>query len=204
MNKNTIKKMMNAKVFVIFGICFDLPKVIKINKMKKFFPLILLAFASMFLLSCDNDDEVIQNPVDYDTYSKVIEITRSFQYNNSTDQHFINQSISMLDSDVALVYRLKATSGGNDVWEQIPKTIYLSNGEELDYDFDFTLNDVQIYVAGTYNVTTTPEFYNNQTFRIVLVPADFLNKGATPKVDHSDYNAVIKYYNIDDSKIKKY
>lgn len=170
--------------------------------MKKFFPLILLAFVSMFVLSCDNDDDV--QYVDNDTIAGVIEITRSFQYNNSTDQHFINQSISMLDSDMALVYRLKDTSNGNDVWEQIPKTIYLANGEEVDYDFDFTKNDVQIYLAGTYDVTTTPEFYNNQTFRIVLVPAGFLNKSATPPVDYSDYNAVIKYYNIDDSKIKKY
>lgn len=202
MNKNTIKKMMNSKVFEIFGICFDLQVYIKINKMKKFFPLILLAFVSMFVISCDNDDDV--QYVDNDTIAGVIEITRSFQYNNTADQHFINQSISMLDSDVALVYRLKDTSNNGDVWEQIPKTIYLANGEEVDYDFDFTQNDVQIYVAGTYDVTTTPAFYNNQTFRIVLVPADYLNKSATPPVDYSDYNAVIKYYNIDDSKIKKF
>lgn len=169
--------------------------------MKKFFPLILLAFVSMFLFSCNDDDDVV---VDNDTIAGVIEITRSFQYNSTTDQHFINQGISMYDSDMALVYRLKDTSSNGDVWEQIPKTIYLASGQELDYDFDFTQNDVQIYVSGTYDVTTTPAYYNNQTFRIVLVPAGFLNKSATPPVDYSDYNAVIKYYNIDDSKIKKY
>jgi len=164
----------------------------------------MLAFVSFFTYSCDNNDDEVQY-VDNDTYSGVLELTRSFQYNSAEQVHFINQQISqfgMLDSDVALVYRLKAVSGGNDVWEQIPKTIYLSNGEEVDYDFDFTKNDVQIYVNGTYDVTTTPAFYNNQTFRIVLVPAGYL-KGTSAPVDYSDYNAVIKYYNINDSKVTK-
>lgn len=167
----------------------------------------MLAFVSFFTYSCDNNDDEVQY-VDNDTYSGVLEITRSFQYNSGGafgEQHAIRQTISqygMLDSDKVLVYRLKGVSGGLDVWEQIPKTIYLSNGQEVDYDFDFTKNDVQIYVNGTYDVTTTPEFYNNQTFRIVLVPAGFLNKGGS-QVDYSDYNAVIKYYNINDSKVLK-
>ncbi|MGO4708090.1 hypothetical protein AB4Y90_03015 [Chryseobacterium sp. 2TAF14] len=170
--------------------------------MKKIIPFIMLAFVSVFTVSCDNDDDV--QYVDNDTIAGVIEITRNFQYNSSTDQYFINQSISMLDSDMALVYRLKDTSGTNDVWEQIPKTVYFSNGNEIDYDFDFTKNDVQIYIGANYDIATTPQFLNNQTFRIVLVPADFLNKNATPPVDYSDYNAVIKYFKINDSKVIKY
>jgi len=171
--------------------------------MKKIIPFLMLAFVSVFTVSCDNDDDV--QYVDNDTVAGVIEITRSFQYNNSTDQHYINQSINILPSDMVLVYRLKDLSGSNNVWEQIPKTIYLSNGNELDYDFDFTKNDVQIYLSGTYDVTTTPTYYSNQKFRIVLVPADIVqNKGAKPPVDYSDYNAVIKYYNINDSKVTKY
>jgi N-methylhydantoinase B/oxoprolinase/acetone carboxylase alpha subunit len=176
--------------------------------MRKFFPILMLAFVSLFTYSCDDNDDEVQY-VDNDTYAGVLEITRSFQYNSAgayNEQHVIRQAISqygMLDSDKVLVYRLKYVDQGNDVWQQIPTKIYLSNGNEVDYDFDFTKNDVQIYVNGTYNVTTTPEYYNNQTFRLVLVPAGFLNKGTAPKVDYSDYNAVIKYYNIDDSKVVK-
>ncbi|MFL9834569.1 hypothetical protein [Chryseobacterium terrae] len=170
--------------------------------MKKIIPFIMLAFVSVFTVSCDNDDDV--QYVDNDTVAGVIEITRNFQYNNSTDQYYINQSISMLDSDMALVYRLKDLSGTNDVWEQIPKTVYFNNGNEIDYDFDFTKNDVQIYIGANYDISTTPQYLNNQTFRIVLVPADFLNKGTKPAVDYSDYNAVIKYFKINDSKVIKY
>ncbi|MFY1045062.1 hypothetical protein [Chryseobacterium sp. GP-SGM7] len=174
--------------------------------MRKFFPIIMLAFVSFFTYSCDNNNDDDVQYVDNDTYSGVVEITRSFQYNSSAQQHFINQSLTsygMLDSDMVLVYRLKAIVGGNDVWEQIPKTINEVSGRRIDYDFDFTKNDVQIYVSGNFNVATAPEYYSNQTFRIVLVPAGFLNKGASAPVDYSDYNAVIKYYNIDDSKVTK-
>ena len=173
--------------------------------MKKIIPLLMLAFVSIFTVSCDNNDDEVQY-VDNDTYAGVIEITRSFQYNSSTQQHFINQQISqygMLDSDKVLVYRLKGVVSGNDVWQQIPTTIFVNNTDEVNYDFDFTKNDVQIYVDGNYNVmTVTPQYYNNQTFRIVLVPAGYL-KGTSSPVDYSDYNAVIKYYNIDDSKVVK-
>lgn len=170
--------------------------------MKKIIPFLMLAFVSVFTVSCDNDDDV--QYVDNDTYSGVIEITRNFQYNSSTQQYFINQSISMEPSDMALVYRLKDMSGTNDVWEQIPKTVYFNNGNEIDYDFDFTKNDVQIYIGANYDLSTTTQFLNNQTFRIVLVPAGFLNKGAKPPVDYSDYNAVIKYFKINDLKVTKY
>jgi len=170
--------------------------------MKKIIPFLMLAIVSVFTVSCDNDDDV--QYVDNDTYAGVIEITRNFQYNSTEDVYFINQSISMEPSDMALVYRLKDGSNNGDVWEQIPRTLYFSGGRELDYDFDFTQKDVQILAGGNYDISTTPTYLNNQTFRIVLVPAGFLNKGATPPVDYSDYNAVIKYYNINDSKVTKY
>jgi len=170
--------------------------------MKKIIPFLMLAFVSVFTVSCDNDDDV--QYVDNDTYAGVIEITRNFQYNSTEDVYFINQSISMEPSDMALVYRLKDGSNNGDVWEQIPRTLYFSGGRELDYDFDFTQKDVQILAGGNYDISTTPTYLNNQTFRIVLVPAGFLNKGAKPPVDYSDYNAVIKYYNIKDSKVTKY
>jgi hypothetical protein len=70
----------------------------------------------------------------------------------------------------------------------------------LDYDFDFTKNDIQIYADGNYDVSTTPEYLNNQTFRVVLVPTSSGAKNAN--LNYNDYNSVIKFYNIDDSKVK--
>ncbi len=100
-----------------------------------------------------------------------------------------------------LIYRKAGTaSDGSAVWQSIPRTLYLDNGDELDYDFDFTRNDIMIYANGNYDISTTPEFINNQTFRVVLVPASASSRNAN--VDYSNYESVIKYFNIDDSKVK--
>ena len=49
--------------------------------------------------------------------------------------------------------------------------------------------------------TVSNNFRINQVFRIVIVPG-FFGKSASNTVDLNDYNAVIKAYNIDDSKVK--
>ncbi|PKB15639.1 collagen-like protein [Flavobacterium sp. 5] len=110
----------------------------------------------------------------------------------------------LYNGDVLLIYRLAGTiDSATPIWQQIPRTLFLTQGE-LDYDFDFSKEDFTIYAGGTYNLSTTPSYINNQTFRIVIVPgpATVTGKSASTKVDLSDYNAVIKAYNIDDSKVK--
>lgn len=163
--------------------------------MKKYLPIFLIAFFGLFVISCDNRDEVIQNP-DYDTYSVVIDIKNvNFLPANaySVTRTFANP---LFDSDVVLIYRQDGTTtNGSPVWQSIPRTLFLTGGDELDYDFDFSKFDVKLYVDGTYDLATTPQFTNNQTFRVVIVPASFKTT-----VDFSDYNAVIKAFGIDDSK----
>jgi hypothetical protein len=83
------------------------------------------------------------------------------------------------------------------IWQLIPRTLFLTQGE-LDYDFDFSKVDFTIYAGGTFNIAAVPQFINNQTFRIVIIPGYF-SKNAT--IDFNDYNAVIKAFNIDDSKV---
>lgn len=111
----------------------------------------------------------------------------------------------LYNGDVILMYRLSDTTlSGAPVWQQIPRTLFLANGE-LDYDFDFSKEDFTIYAGGTYNLSLTPGYLTGQTFRIVIVPgpATVTGKSGAKKVDLSDYNAVIKAYNIDDSNVKK-
>jgi hypothetical protein len=83
------------------------------------------------------------------------------------------------------------------IWQLIPRTLFLDEGE-LDYDYDFSAVDFTIYAGGTFNIATTPQFINNQTFRIVIIPGYF-SKGSS--IDYNDYNAVIKAFNIDDSNV---
>jgi hypothetical protein len=160
---------------------------------------LILAFIGMITLqSCSNNDDI-----DNDTLSEVFELRNinfGFDANNG---YTIYQSLTpqIFASDVILIYRLSGTIDSNTpIWQQIPRTLFLPQGE-LDYDFDFSKEDFTIYAGGTYDLSQTPSYLNNQTFRIVIVPGYFSNKAAAKKLDYSDYNAVIRALNIDDSKV---
>jgi hypothetical protein len=149
--------------------------------MKKFFPILLLAFVSLFIFSCKDDE-------DFDTYSKVADVTGSF---NNANSYAFTQGIDIQGTDVVLVYRWLG-----DSWQQIPKMMYLSNNREFQYNFVFDNKNVQISIddenfdLATLNASEATQYLNSQRFRIVLVPASAA-KG-TSTVDTSDYNAVIK------------
>lgn len=162
----------------------------------------LMAILSVAVVSCNdrNDDRIVQ---DNDTYSVVLDINNvGFSY-DAQNGYFISRSFTkpLFNTDVVLMYRkIGSTNDGSPVWQSIPRTLYLNNGNELDYDFDFSKNDIMIYAKGNYDISTTPEYLANQTFRVVLVPASSGGKNAG--VDYSDYESVIKFFNIDDSKVK--
>lgn len=172
--------------------------------MKKY---ILLAALGIFSLgtftNCSdrNDDVIVQ---DNDTYSVVLDIVgENFDY-NATDGYHISKTFTtpLYDSDVVLIYRKAgSTTDGSPVWQSIPRTLYLGNGDEFDYDFDFSKHDIMIYANGNYDISTTPQFLSGQTFRVVLVPAS-LGGNKNANLDYSDYNSVIKYFKIDDSQVK--
>jgi hypothetical protein len=157
---------------------------------------------------CSNDDD---NDVDRNTVAEVFQIRGSFDFDR--DLGWFIQGVldpRIRESDNLLIYRLSGINEtGKDVWQQIPRTYYLNADmdgdgyiDELDYYFDFSVEDFMIYAGGTYDLKYTPDLIRNQTFRIVIIPGEFYATRQKDSVDYSDYEAVIKYYNIDDSKIK--
>ncbi|MGG5208787.1 hypothetical protein ACQWU4_07545 [Chryseobacterium sp. MIQD13] len=179
--------------------------------MKKILLFLFLGAVGFTAYSCDNNDDVVQGQ-DYDTISQMKDITGTFSSNGN---YTISQGLNIPSTDVVLVYRLVA---GN-VWQQIPKSVYLPNvankptNRVFDYNFVFNSQNVEIRIDDeNFNLPTdlTSEeigtYLNNQTFRIVLVPASSTGIGGAKKasVDYSDYNAVVKYYNLDESKVQKY
>ncbi|MBF6610245.1 MAG: hypothetical protein ITF99_03765 [Chryseobacterium sp.] len=168
--------------------------------MKKLLTLLMMAAFSFMIISCDTTRD---DRIDQDTYSVVYDLANVDFIYSAADGYTISRTMNIYNSDVLLMYRRTGTTTtGEAVWQQIPKTIYLAGGNELDYDFDFSSKDFVIYANGNYDISTTPQYINGQTFRIVIVPASFgTNKNA--QVDHSDYHSVVKYYNIDDTKAVK-
>lgn len=166
--------------------------------MKKYLPLLLLAFVSLFIFSCDdNNDDVVYEGSDTISQMRDVNVT----LNNENGYSHI-EPITILNTDVVLVYRKDVSS--SNAWQLLPKTYYLSNSRELDYNFLFNTQKVEIYTEANFDQATMSsseknEFLNNQIFRIVLVPADAAKNADA--VDYNDYNAVIKYFNLDDSKV---
>jgi hypothetical protein len=119
----------------------------------------------------------------------------------AADGYSIYQKLTpkILDSDQILIYRLAGTIDSNTpIWQPIPRTLFLSQGE-LDYDFDFSKEDFTIFAGGTYNLSLTPQYLNNQTFRIVIIPGYF-----STLIDKNNYNAVVGALNINESQVQNF
>lgn len=74
--------------------------------------------------------------------------------------------------DVTLVYILWDQDNGTDIWRLLPQIVEFNEGQ-LQYNFDFTQNDVSIFLDGTINFDILgDEWTQNQVFRVVVIPAD--------------------------------
>lgn len=96
-----------------------------------------------------------------------------------------------LDSDVALVYLLWGVDdNGVEIWRQIPSSIFFADGGILQYNFDFTKFDVNLFLDANFPLDELGGAHtDNWVARVVVVPGNFMNSG---RVDFSDYKAVEK------------
>ncbi len=151
--------------------------------MKKIF--LLLAVVGMaFLQSCEGDMGP-PGPTGYSAEAEVFEI-RNVNFLDDGNGNFsiiYDLNPAILNSDMILMYRLSGVSNGLDIWEPIPTTYYFDNGnlpdDELDYNFDFTTRDIQVYLGYTHPSVLTPPFIYNQIFRVVIIPGYLSNKIGT-------------------------
>ncbi len=161
--------------------------------------LLFLAVIGLTTLSSCDGDTGPRGPAGPE--SEVFELQNVNFVLDQNNEYTIFQNLNpvIFDSDNILIYRMSGTiNPQTPIWQLIPRTLFLNEGE-LDYDFDFSAVDFTIYAGGTYNLATTPQFIQNQTFRIVIIPGYF-SKGSD--LDFNDYNAVIDYFQINDSNVK--
>lgn len=172
--------------------------------MKKIFSLAIVGLLAFSVVSCDrNNDSVVQQVESTDTYSTAYDLNNVSFTKDSNGLYTIARNFNspLVESDVVLIYRKSGTTNSGDaVWQALPKELYLTQGE-LDYSFDFSKVDIQIYADGTYDLALTPTYINNQTFRVVVVPA---KTGKNANVDLTNYESVAKFYNIKESNIKSF
>ena len=167
--------------------------------MKKFFLIVATALMGFSMQSCiSSDDDVIYT--DHDTYSAVYQLNNvNFELTANGWRYYRTFSPALYQYDMVMVYIQNGTnSNGNPIWQQIPITYFLDGGHEVDYNFDFSVNDIMLYTGGTFDLSGT-SYVSGRNFRILVVPADPPGKNAN--VDFSNYQSVVDYYKIDDSKV---
>lgn len=118
-------------------------------------------------------------------------------------------SFEIYESDIVLVYILWEITNDqyeDEVWRLMPQTQIVDTRDGtaiLQYNFDYTFHDVQVFLDGDVNFATLgPGDLENQYFRIVVLPVDFAEQA-----NINNYNSIINspelYINSIDIKLTK-
>lgn len=170
--------------------------------MKKIF--LFLAVAGMMALQGCEGPEGPAGPQGQPGFTAESEVFEVANVNFSpANDWFLTYTLDpvILQSDNLLVYELVNSNDNIDTWALLPQVYYFGGGE-AQYNFSFSYDQFSLFIDSNLDFNTLPAtFTNNKVFRIVIIPGYF-SKG-TQTVDHSDYNAVIEAYNIDDRNIKR-
>lgn len=131
----------------------------------------------------------------------VFEIEGDFTLQNNYMLYYqFPTNFEIYDGDIVLVYILWEISGGKDVWRLLPQTVVLDDGI-LQYNFDYTLDDVQIFLEGTTDFNQLlPAETNDQVFRIAVLPAALAQNKS---IDVTDLDVVMKSLNVPLNSVEK-
>ena len=173
--------------------------------MKKKLPFIMCVMIGLLTFSCSDRNETSQ---DKNTYSIAYDIIPKFEKQDSYTYHYVQGFKNPLpNSNLILIYvQTNLTKNNSPIWNLLSYTEYPNNGaDKVEYSNNSSKFDFEIIVRSTngVNLDNKPEFYTNKKFRVIEVPAKTATYTYVPttKVDYSDYNSVINYYNIDELKI---
>ena len=169
--------------------------------MKRLTSILMIAMA-LFLGACEGP----AGPPGQDGANLIgttFEFTGNFTNANGYELifNFLDNDFDPYESDVILVYILWKHEDGLDYWRPLPQTEYFDTGAILQYNFDFTADipnnrivDMAVFLSGDVDLSTVPSDYTrDQTFRVVVVPSDFLSLA---NVDANDLGSILNSPNI--------
>lgn len=109
---------------------------------------------------------------------------------------------NLVEGDVVMVYILWKQESDNhggliDIWRPLPQTLLLNEGI-FQYNFDYTIGDVKVYLEGDLHILTSGDT-NNQIFRIAVIPADLITNKS---VNLNNLNSVMSAIKVTPEKIK--
>lgn len=161
--------------------------------------LLLFSAVGMIVLQSCTGPQGPPGPPGFGVEAEVFEVTRSFGPNNNFS-NITTFNPPILDSDIVLVYLLWDVDNGAPIWRLMPQTVQLDEGD-LQYNFDFTPFDVSLFLSSADFPLTIlgPQWTQNQTFRIVIIPGFF----GSARIDFNDYNAVMNMLELSETDVVK-
>lgn len=124
------------------------------------------------------------------SFERTLDFTSTNGYQETVE---VPLDIELFETDMVLVYHLKGQLDGYDIWKSLPETVYINAGEEFQYNFEHNFDFVTIFIEShptfDFNLLLDEERIN-QTFRIVILPVDFVNSN---NIDINNYNDVIQF-----------
>ena len=160
-----------------------------------------LVFALLLIVGCEGPmgppgEDGLPGPV-----GQAFEVEANFNESNDYGQVFeIPAGIEVYESDIVAVYLLWEVDEGTDydVWQPLPASVFFEDGE-LQYAFDHTVADVQLFLTGNTNLSTLPDSYTqNQIFRVAILPVDYVK---AKDINMSSMDEVMQA--VDKSKIQR-
>ncbi|WP_430612191.1 hypothetical protein [Flavobacterium sp. JP2137] len=174
--------------------------------MKKIFALLFAVVGLVGLQSCEGPE----GPPGYDGESVVAQVFDLPATNfyaaagGNLSEKVVPRQWKQFDGDVILVYmRDGFDNNNNPIWRLMPQTYYVNIvgvTEEIDYNYDFTFNDVKIFAEATRDLASFPRnFTQDQYFRIVVIPGfnPIKINYATDAAKSKDYETIRAQYNLD-------
>lgn len=181
--------------------------------MKKIY--FLLSFVFIAFTSCSDDGEMgprgpqgPEGPPGADgLIGTVFDVEGDFTADNEYSL-LVNYAdftdVEVFESDIVLVYLRVGTdgeSGGEPVyvWRLLPQTYYLEGGGTMQYNYDYTFFDTNIFLNSDMDLSTLgTEFTDNQVFRIAILPAEFAQNNS---IDISNFKAVMSALKVQENNI---
>ncbi|WP_372638546.1 hypothetical protein [Fodinibius sp.] len=165
-------------------------------------PLSLL-LAVLFFISCEGPmgPPGEPGPAGDDFIGQAFEVEAYFNDSNDYSEVFeIPGNIEMYETDIIAVYWLwDVDEEAGDVWQPLPASVYFDDGGEMQYAFDHTAGDVQLFLYGNVDLSTVGDDYTQeQFFKVVILPVEYVE---TNNVDMSNMQEVMKA--VDESKVER-
>lgn len=155
---------------------------------------IISVFALLFT-ACEGDPGPPgpQGPQGTYIVGQSFERTVNFTAPNYQETVEVPLDIQLFETDMVLVYHLKGQFDGYDIWKPLPETVSINSTEEFRYNFEHNYDLITIFIESHPNFDFSlllDDERINQTFRIVVLPVDFVNSN---DIDVSNYSDVMQY-----------